>query len=76
MASGFFCSRSETEEKPAALDMLARMPVASRPRFCKALTAFFTARPERNVLILGALILGWEKDKQHHNAPCIEPFKL
>ncbi len=33
-ASGFFCSRSETEEKPAALDMPARMPVAARPLFC------------------------------------------
>lgn len=33
-ASGFFCSRSDTEEKPAALDIHARMPVAARPRFC------------------------------------------
>ena len=34
LAAGFFCSRSDTEEKPAALDMPARMPVAARPRFC------------------------------------------
>lgn len=46
-ASGFFCSRSDTEEKPAALDMPARMPVAARPRFCGIQNPTSYALPDR-----------------------------